>query len=294
YTIYDVLVEDFEYSENIPFIVYRLDGVVKVRYLDEVVSGELFVEKNVKEIVLAAAKILWRRANLENMDNELVQWSGKTRSLKSYPDGSQEGSRTFTKGIVLTDWNPLVRGGEESEEVYIRKIIEDPNFSLKQAKEVPPLTSRVLVSLTERTPRNGDVKKFDEKVIQAEIALTESEQRVVDFIFRNRRLCGTIRALTQQGLSVFSLLRNAIDPCFTWATVDNVEEEEIPVEVPSGDESDETAAPILTPREKARAEFLASLEAAAKGCQAFQWHILNEGEDLAELKGTAKSCSIKQ
>ncbi|KAJ3091512.1 hypothetical protein HDU96_003048, partial [Phlyctochytrium bullatum] len=71
------LAEDFEMLPNTPFIAYQHNGLVKVKFINEIAGGKAFNVSSMKLIVLATAKIVWSIANLDNMDKDLVKWSAE-------------------------------------------------------------------------------------------------------------------------------------------------------------------------------------------------------------------------
>ncbi|KAJ3092056.1 hypothetical protein HDU96_002856 [Phlyctochytrium bullatum] len=339
----NTLAEDFEFTPYTPFIAYRKAGVAIVRHLEDISTGESFAKDPNKSylyrIIMETAKVLWRLAGLDRMNEDLVDWAGKYGRSRVSPkkhgaDGGAElDSVTKFLGCVITSFNPLIQresasevdeiavtGDEDSiavnvdsvveeddqdvdedsspvnnatmedaegqdeedeEDVgdIVQRIVQDPPITLEQAKEEPPATSLVKLPFTE-IALSG--KTSTKTTLEAEIAFTESEpeQKVIDLIFRDRGLRGDIRTLKQTNLSVFNIVRKALDTCFVFA-----EAEEAADDIgTSGDRSAkrDTAEIELSAAEKARAHFLTELEAAATGCRAIKWKLLKLGKQVKE------------
>ncbi|KAJ3093594.1 hypothetical protein HDU96_002157, partial [Phlyctochytrium bullatum] len=295
-SVREVLAEDFEMLPNMPFIAYQHHGLVKVKFIDQIANGSRFDLSSLKLIVLATAKIFWSIANLDNMDKDLVKWSTE---CKGYLNTSQEAQADDGKslGLVYAEANAFVsKQGPQNKTEELRlleaisKVVENPPMSLEQAKENPPATSCRNVEFTEVTKSNEDVSwsadNQSKKTIKVEIALTTSESNVVDLLFQERMLCGIVRSLKRKGLSVFHIIRNAIDSSFTFAQVE--ESTEVPEVAEIGedavsaldDDSLQTPEIILSAADKAKSEFLSDLEAAAKGCRAIDWTLLQGSSPL--------------
>ncbi|KAJ3098311.1 hypothetical protein HDU96_011138, partial [Phlyctochytrium bullatum] len=308
----EVSAEDFLFTPNTPFIAFRVNGEVKVRFMQDVPGGNCFSANMPRWhfIVIEIAKVLWRLAGLDDVENEM-DFQAEFEKAKFKPKPEEDdldddlddkvpslgrvftwldpfnpapaigGQKTKTTTMNVDD-NPDLQTNHNEEEsadneelpelddgekrkaetiAKINEILEERQISLEDAKADPPGTTPFTITLMEVTLVSVEIdgemqENVPERTIEAVIALTDSERKVVDLMFQDRQLSGEIRTLKRRNLSIFNVLRDAVDRCLNFSKVDDVIDEKSSEEGLVDDESGDTADAILSPEEQARAAFV--------------------------------------